>query len=76
MLLDKYPSLPDNASLLNLFKSPEEAADVNAETDSLLPLLHDDPLLPCYANVPAEEAVEEERLMDTIQVCSAQLYGC
>ncbi len=76
MLLDEYPSPPDNASLLNFLESSEEAADVNAETDSLLPPLYDDPLLPCYTDVLAEEAVEEERLMDTIQVCSAQLNGC
>ncbi|KAK0246516.1 hypothetical protein EDD85DRAFT_784125 [Armillaria nabsnona] len=67
MLLDEYPSPPDNTSLFNFFESPEEAADDNAETDSLLPPLYEDPPLPCYANVLAEEAVEEERLMDTIQ---------
>ncbi|PBK91304.1 hypothetical protein ARMGADRAFT_1031525 [Armillaria gallica] len=67
MLLDKYLSPPDNVSLLNFFVSPEEAADFNTETDSLLPLPNEDPLPPCYADVLAEEAVEEERLMDTIQ---------
>ncbi|PBK98982.1 hypothetical protein ARMGADRAFT_1025306 [Armillaria gallica] len=67
MLLDEYSSPPDNASLLNFFVSPEEAADFNAETDSLLPPPNEDPLPPCYADVLAEEAVEEERLMETIQ---------
>ncbi|PBK91813.1 hypothetical protein ARMGADRAFT_1031301 [Armillaria gallica] len=67
MLLDEYPSPPDNASLLNFFISPEEAADFNAETDSLLSSPNEDLLPPCYADILVEEAVEEERLMHTIQ---------
>ncbi|PBK85964.1 hypothetical protein ARMGADRAFT_1035945 [Armillaria gallica] len=67
MLLDEYPSPPDNASLLNFFISPEEVADFNAETDSLLPPPNEDPLPLCYADMLAEEVVEEEHLMDTIQ---------
>ncbi len=68
MLLDVYPSPPDNASLLNLFIFPEEAADFNAETDSLLPPPNKDSPLSCYADVLVEEVVEEERLMQTIEV--------
>ncbi|SJL03274.1 uncharacterized protein ARMOST_06626 [Armillaria ostoyae] len=67
MLLDEYPSPPDNASLLNLFISPEEAADYNAHTDNLLPPPDEDSLLPCYADVLAEEAIREEQLMQTIE---------
>ncbi|SJL01196.1 uncharacterized protein ARMOST_04514 [Armillaria ostoyae] len=67
MLLDEYPSPPDNASLLNLFISPEEAADYNAHTDNLLPPPDEDSPLPCYADVLAEEAIREEQLMQTIE---------
>ncbi|SJL01190.1 uncharacterized protein ARMOST_04508 [Armillaria ostoyae] len=51
MLLDEYPSPPDNASLLNLFMSPEEATNFNAYTDSLLSPPNEDSPLPCYADV-------------------------